>query len=195
MNLRRAASQVSRAIAAALPFLMLSALPVTAQETLWKTYLDEGVKAYQTGRYAEAEKLLKLAIAEAEQFGPSDPRLATSLNNLAVLYRTQGDYAKAEPLYKRSLAIFEKALGPEHPDVATSLNNLAALYYTQGDYAKAEPLYKRSLAISEKALGPQHPSVATSLENYGLLLQATSRPAEAQKLLDRAAAIRKGQGK
>ena len=41
---------------------------------------------------------------------------------------SQGRYADAEPLYKRSLAIREKALGPDHPDVATSLNNLAELY-------------------------------------------------------------------
>ena len=34
-------------------------------------------------------------------------------------------HAEAEPLYKRSLAIREKALGPDHPDVANSLNNLA----------------------------------------------------------------------
>jgi hypothetical protein len=39
-----------------------------------------------------------------------------------------GDYAKAEPLFRRSLAILEKALGPDHPSVATSLENLAALY-------------------------------------------------------------------
>ena len=32
----------------------------------------------------------------------------------------QGRYADAEPLYKRALAIDEKALGPDHPDVATS---------------------------------------------------------------------------
>jgi len=31
-------------------------------------------------------------------------------------------------LYKRSLAISEKALGKNHPDVATILNNLALLY-------------------------------------------------------------------
>ena len=71
----------------------------------------------------------------------------TSLNNLAALYDDQGRYADAEPLYKRSLAIREKALGPDHPDVATSLNNLAVLYDEQGRYADAEPLYKRSLAI------------------------------------------------
>ncbi|CAN0589164.1 unnamed protein product, partial [Laminaria digitata] len=41
------------------------------------------------------------------------------------------NYAEAGPLYKRSLAIKEKALGPEHPSVATSLNNLALLLKTQ----------------------------------------------------------------
>jgi len=54
--------------------------------------------------------------------------VATSLSNLAALHDSQDQYAKAEPLYNRALAIREKALGPEHPDVATSLNNLAMLY-------------------------------------------------------------------
>ncbi len=39
----------------------------------------------------------------------------------------QGHYAEAEPVYKRSLAIRQRALGPEHPHVATSLENYAAL--------------------------------------------------------------------
>ncbi len=50
-----------------------------------------------------------------------------SLNNPALLYQAQGHYAKAEPLYQRSLAIWEKVLGPAHPYVATSLENYAAL--------------------------------------------------------------------
>ncbi len=53
--------------------------------------------------------------------------MATNLNNLANLYHAQGKYAEAEPLYKRALAIVEKALGPEHPHVAARLNNLAQL--------------------------------------------------------------------
>jgi len=70
-----------------------------------------------------------------------------SLNNLAELYRIQGRYPEAEPLYRRSLAIRERTLGPEHPSVATSLNNLAAFYHVQGRYAEAEPLYRRTLVI------------------------------------------------
>jgi hypothetical protein len=53
--------------------------------------------------------------------------LNSSLNNLATLYYEQGQYAQAEPLHRRALAIREKALGPDHPDVATTLNNLCLL--------------------------------------------------------------------
>jgi tetratricopeptide (TPR) repeat protein len=69
------------------------------------------------------------------------------LNNLAALYQTQGQYAQAEPLYKRSLAIREKAHGPDHPDVATSLENMAELYGKTGRDKEAEALGKRAVAI------------------------------------------------
>ena len=84
-----------------------------------------------------------------------------------ALQNSQRKYAKAEPLYKRALAIREKALGKDHPDVVYSLNdlgelfrtqdvvyslnNLAFLYKIQGKYAEAEPLYKRALAIMGKS--------------------------------------------
>ncbi|OIP63615.1 MAG: hypothetical protein AUK30_08190 [Nitrospirae bacterium CG2_30_70_394] len=73
--------------------------------------------------------------------------MATSLNNLALLYKTQGHYAQAEPLYRRSLAISERALGPDHPDVATSLENLAALYRATQRIAEAEKLEERAARI------------------------------------------------
>jgi tetratricopeptide (TPR) repeat protein len=105
-----------------------------------------------------------LAISE-KMLGPGHPDTATSLNNLAALYDSQGTYIKAEPLYIRALAIREKALGPDHPDTATSLNNLAGLYASQGAYAKAEPLYLRALAIFEKTLGSNHPNTIKIREN------------------------------
>jgi len=116
--------------------------------------------------------------------------VAKSLNNLALLYYAQGAYVKAEPLYARALAIWEKALGPEHPDVAMSLNNLALLYHAQGAYAKAEPLYARALAIWEKALGSEHPDVAKGLNNLAMLYHAQGASAKAEPLYARALAIR-----
>ena len=77
-------------------------------------------------------------------------RLATSLNNLALLYKAQGRYAEAEPLYQRSLAIREKALGPEPPAVATSLENYADLLRKTGRVSEATKMETRAKAIRAK---------------------------------------------
>ncbi|MCH7540299.1 MAG: tetratricopeptide repeat protein, partial [Proteobacteria bacterium] len=54
------------------------------------------------------------------------------------------------PLYKRSLAIWEKALGPDHPDVATSLENYAALLRKTGRGTEATEMEARAKAIRAK---------------------------------------------
>ena len=73
--------------------------------------------------------------------------MGQSLNNLAELYRAQGRYADAEPLFKRSLAILKKALGPKHPDVATILENYAALLWEAGRTVDAVKMDARDKAI------------------------------------------------
>lgn len=82
--------------------------------------------------------------------GPEHPHVATTLNNLGRLYYYQGKFAEAEPLFKRALAIREKALGPEHPQVAQSLKYLSRLYTDQGKY-KAVAKYLRQSGLSGKA--------------------------------------------
>ena len=61
-----------------------------------------------------------------------------------------GRYAEAEPLHKRSLAIWEKALGPDHPDVAKSLGALAFLSWVQGRAAEAMSNIRRATAIHRR---------------------------------------------
>ena len=154
-------------------------------------YLGQwGLVSITSGRYAEAENPLLQSLQIREKvLGPEHPDVATSMNNLAELYRSQGKYSEADLLYKRSLAIWEKVLGPKHPDVATSLNNLAELYRCRGKYSKAEPLYKRSLAIWEEILGPNHPKVAHSLNNLAELYRSQGKYSEADLLYKRSLAI------
>ena len=57
--------------------------------------------------------------------------MATDLDRLARLHYYERQYAEAEPLWRRSLAIREKALGLDHPDVATNLYDLAMLFQVQ----------------------------------------------------------------
>ncbi len=85
--------------------------------------------------------------ASREGAGPRPPRRRHVAQQPGRLYQAQGRYAEAEPLYKRSLAIREKALGPDHPAVGTSLNNLAALYFAQRDWARAADYWRRSTGV------------------------------------------------
>ncbi len=62
-------------------------------------------------------------------------------------YLAQGYFAQAEPLFKRSIAIEEKALGPDSPKLVSSLKNLAALYKETDREQEAEPLEERAAAI------------------------------------------------
>ena len=83
--------------------------------------------------------------------GRYESRLARlGINDLAELYRAQGNYAEAAPLYRRSLAIWEKALGPEHPDVAASLENYAELLHETGRAGEAAQMEARAKAIRAK---------------------------------------------
>jgi tetratricopeptide (TPR) repeat protein len=71
---------------------------------------------YQKGQYKEAiPVVLELCDTRKKVLGENHPDYATSLNDLAELYRNMGDYAKAEPLYQKALEIYKKAFGENHP--------------------------------------------------------------------------------
>jgi tetratricopeptide (TPR) repeat protein len=129
--------------------LALISAETSGQETLWETYKAAGNKAFQQARSAEAERLFLAAIEQAEKLGKGkhDPRLAESLNNLAVLYATQGKQVEAEPLFRRALEINAQVFGPEHPEVAASLEVFAALLRTTHRGTEAEKLETRAKEI------------------------------------------------
>ncbi len=52
------------------------------------------------------------------------PSLATSYNNLGMVYFSMGEYKKSEEYYIKFLTIAEAVLPSNHPDLATSYNNL-----------------------------------------------------------------------
>ena len=140
--------------------MMLFSVQVSAQfvnpgqfggeRTLWDFYMQAGQDAYDRGDYDIAETHWLTALKEAESFGPQDPRLGTSLDRVATLHQAQGNYAEAEPLYKRSLAIREKTLGPEHPNVAQVLENYAGLLRETNREDEAAKMEARAQAIRAK---------------------------------------------
>jgi hypothetical protein len=69
--------------------------------------LIAGNKAYQAGKLVEATKSFEEAMKvvrqlyDKAQFPDGHPNLASSLNNLGVLYHAQGKWADAEPCSRR----------------------------------------------------------------------------------------------
>ena len=126
------------------------AASASAQEALWKTYMEAGEKAYDGERYQTAGIMFAAAKAEAEHFGPDDPRLASTLEKLADVLRAQKRFPNAESLYERALAIQEKRLGPGHAEVAAARHNLVDYYSEQRKYPKADLLYEKAIALLEK---------------------------------------------
>jgi tetratricopeptide (TPR) repeat protein len=159
-------------------------------EPTGRLYSDLGTLSYAKARSAEAEPLMRRALAIDEaSYGPDHPRVAIDLNNLAQLLQDTNRLDEAEPLMRRALAIDEASYGPDHPRVAIDLNNLAQLLRATNRVEEAVPLMRRALAIDEASYGPDHPRVAIDLNNLAALLQATNRLAEAEPLMRRALAI------
>ncbi len=83
----------------------------------------------------------------------SHPYIATSLNNLAFLYRSQGRYAEAEPLYTQALDIFVVSLGARHPSTLTVLGNFLRFLINQermedaGAFLAAKPELQETYAL------------------------------------------------
>ena len=53
--------------------------------------------------------------------------MAISLNNLAGLYKNQGRYTEAEPLYLQALELYKKLLGEDHPNTSLITENYESL--------------------------------------------------------------------
>jgi tetratricopeptide (TPR) repeat protein len=101
----------------------------------------------------------------------------------------QVQYAEAQPLLEKALAITRQALGEDHPDTAQSYNNLARNLAAQGKYDEAHPPYEKALAIWRRALGEDHPDTASGYNNVAVNLNAQGKYVEAQPLNEKALAI------
>jgi tetratricopeptide (TPR) repeat protein len=159
---------------------------VYAAGLLSQSALYLGARADYSGALDLNERALKIFEAT---FGPDDPHVAISLNNLGNTLRDLGNSAEAQKLFKRALQLHEAVHGHSHPKVAIDLNNLGNTLRDLGNLAEARKLYERSLQIDEKAYGPDHPIVAISLNNLGSLLHKLGELAEARTLLERALQI------
>ncbi len=130
----------------------------------------------------ELEPLIALA-----KLWPDDVVYVAPL--LAILGSFLSDlaqWAEAESLLSRALAISEKTQGVEHPDVAKILCILVGVLHQTNKLDEAAPLLQRALAIEDKCRGSNSAEVASALVRIARISIDTNRLDEATILVKRA---------
>lgn len=72
--------------------------------------------------------------------------IASSLNNIGLIYSDQGNLEQALEFYNQSLEIKKTIQGDKpHKNIAVTLNNIGVIYKKQGNLEKAIEFYNQSL--------------------------------------------------
>jgi tetratricopeptide (TPR) repeat protein len=145
-------------------------------------------EAYESlGLFEEAKALAERAYRlKASILGTRDPSTGDSLFLFANIIRLQGQYAKAEPLFRDLAAMRKRQAGDASPAYATALNALGECLYLEAKDTEAEPLLLTALAVNRR----NGPDFGADGRNYlALLLERKGEYQEAAALLREAVAI------
>lgn len=105
---------------------------------LWRTYVESGGKAYDSGKYQNAEELFKEAMREVDR---SDlKRLALTQGLLGMAERELGKLPQAEALLRKSIDSGQ-LVGAQQ---VLALIPLSLIHVENGNYATAEVLYNQA---------------------------------------------------
>ena len=119
-----------------------------------------------------------------------EPDLATTQNNLGLLYSDTQCYGESEEMYLSALEIFREltVANPQayDPDLARTRNNLGNLYRDTQRYGESEEMYLSAVEIYQRlsVVNPQvyEPDLARAQNNLGNLYRDTQRYKESEEM-------------
>lgn len=131
---------------------------------------DLGLVLRDLDRIDEAAEVLEaLAASERRMLESDDLTLATTLNNLALVKRAQGDTDGAIALFHETLGVLRSAFGEEHVYVAAVLESIGSLEQLRSRLDAADSLMTLAHEIRLEVLGPEHPDLVNGLNGLALL--------------------------
>ncbi len=133
--------------------------------------------------------LIRGEVRAAELGGEPEVR-AQMLDVLGRVQTALGDYARAEDLLARALALRAEAV-PASLDVAETLSHLGFLRFHQGQLDDAERVLSEALVIRERELPANHPDLASTLDDLGVIVGTRGDYARAARFYEQALGIRR----
>jgi serine/threonine-protein kinase len=147
-------------------------------QTVW-ALLDLAYVFRGQGRDDSAQALYEIVIPRLEAHGDSGARLLPgTLNNLAYIHMTKGEYVDAERLYRDAIA-GERRWGTV-PNLLLLMNNLAGVLDRQNKVAETDSVLRQALATAEEHWPDGHWRVGSAYGALGAfhLLQGDTAGAE-----------------
>jgi len=124
------------------------------------------------------------------ELGPDHVDTLVAQFELAKSLDDASRFLEAEPIYRQSLAGFERTVGARDDRTASAKLYLASLL--AGPLSRpdeADPLFRQAIQMQREILGPRHPGVAEALFSYAIPLNGATRYAEAEAALREALGI------
>ena len=121
------------------------------------------------GQYEEAERATEEALAMSLALhGEQSLQVASCYQTKSVLAQiAHQDYALAEELARREIAIRRGVSDVDTMETASALNNLGIFVMLQGRLEEAQPILEEAVELNRRLGGEQHPELARALENLG----------------------------
>jgi tetratricopeptide (TPR) repeat protein len=143
-----------------------------------------GILLTNKGAYAEAEDMLLRCVGlYREIMGDSNPNLPILETNLATLYFSKGEYARAEASYRKALEILPTFFSREHADAVRARAGLGLTVTRLERAAEGEPYLLEALAIRQRTLRPDSYLIPYTESALGECLAAQKHYADAEPLL------------
>lgn len=177
-----------------LTLLIVSLLVDTtrAQEidtTLAKADLQAGKKYLRSARYDSALTYLTRARTAYETL-KDWPQIAVCYDEIAEIWRVQGEYEQALAVTDSGIALTLLRLGRETVEMANLLFTKGIIFSSMGDYEQALELHTRTLELRIKLFGHQYRDVSDSYNNLGIVCYYLGRYQQSLNYHQRALEIR-----
>ena len=143
------------------------------------------------GNAAEAiplsEEALRIALPAA---GADSLDAGLAYANVAEAQRSAGHPERALPLFRKSHALYEKALGPDHPRVAALMSQEGVLMLEDGKLATAEQMMTQALESLDRSCPKCYVERAIAETNLATLRLRQKRYEDAGTLLAHVISLR-----
>ncbi len=136
---------------------MAAALPHPNVEWIAARTHRLGYALHHLGRTKEAVKLLERSIdLHQKRYGAESLEVANILADCGVIFRAQGNHARAKECLQRALRIHETTKGADAPETFEDAQQLARVLEESGDLDGAAFQYERVLQIKMRKLGVEN---------------------------------------